>query len=298
MLKRITWGDRVFYVFNYIILTVFAIIIIVPLWTVLMTSFVSEAEIMRRGVFILIPEEFSLITYKLMLGPQSLIYGAYKNTFFLVIVGTAVNLVMTILLAYGLSKRDLKGRTFFLGMIFVTMLFGGGMVPNFMLVKHLGLLNSLWALIIPGMIGSYNMLLMRNFFYAIPTSLEEAAQLDGANPLQILVRVVLPLSIPSIATIGLFYAVGHWNQWFGTVLYITDAKKFPMQNVLRNIVASASASSIKDIDPSVYDAMYINPPTEAIKATAIVIGTVPILLVYPFIQKYFVKGVMIGSIKG
>jgi putative aldouronate transport system permease protein len=162
----------------------------------------------------------------------------------------------------------------------------------------LNLLDSRWALVLPGLIGTWNMFIMRNFFYAIPTSLEEAAMLDGANPYQTLVWVVLPISMPVIATISLFYAVGHWNAWFGAVLYINDNTKLPMQNILRNIVASSSASSLQDVDQHVYDTMQAKPPSQAIKSAVIIIGTLPILVVYPFIQKYFVKGVMVGSIKG
>jgi len=298
MLKRVTRGERIFNFVNIIILGILTLIVILPLWSVVMNSFVSEAEIARRGVFIMIPEEWNLGAYKLLLGSRSNIYNAYMNTLFVVIVGTTLNMVMTIMLAYGLSKKQLKGRKFFTGMIFFTMLFGGGMVPSYMLIKYLNLLDSRWALVLPGLIGTWNMFIMRNFFYAIPTSLEEAAMLDGANPYQTLVWVVLPISMPVIATISLFYAVGHWNAWFGAVLYINDNTKLPMQNILRNIVASSSASSLQDVDQHVYDTMQAKPPSQAIKSAVIIIGTLPILVVYPFIQKYFVKGVMVGSIKG
>ncbi|MDL2233101.1 carbohydrate ABC transporter permease [Ruminococcaceae bacterium OttesenSCG-928-L11] len=297
-LKRITRGEWIFRIVNTIVLIGFSLIILIPLWTVVMNSFVSQAEIMRRGVFIFIPEEWNLDAYRLLLGKGSNVYRAYLNTFFIVTVGTALNLVFTITLAYGLSKRYLKGRVFFTGMIFFTMLFNGGMVPNYILVKSLGLLDSLWAVIMPGLVSTWNMFIMRNFFYAIPDSLEEAAFLDGANPIQVLVKIILPLSLPSIATIGLFYAVGHWNSWFGAMLYINTNTRLPMQNILRNIVATTSAAALQDVDTALFETMQSPPPSQAMKAATIIVGTVPILVVYPFIQKYFVKGVMVGSIKG
>ena len=176
------------------------------------------------------------------------------------------------------------------------MIFGGGMVPTYMVVKWTGLMNSLWALIVPSLINTWNMFMMRNFFYAIPESMIESAQLDGANPLQVLTRIVLPCSLASIATIGLFYAVGHWNAWFDAVLYLTDNKLLPMQNILRNIVSSANLS---DLDATaMMSADYVKPPAESLKSATIIVSTVPILIVYPFIQKYFVRGVMVGSVKG
>ena len=207
-----------------------------------------------------------------------------------------LNLMFTIALAYPLAKRDLKGRTFFNAVVFFTMIFGGGMVPTYMVVKWTGLMNSLWALIVPSLINTWNMFMMRNFFYAIPESMIESAQLDGANPLQVLTRIVLPCSLASIATIGLFYAVGHWNAWFDAVLYLTDNKLLPMQNILRNIVSSANLS---DLDATaMMSADYVKPPAESLKSATIIVSTVPILIVYPFIQKYFVRGVMVGSVKG
>ena len=261
-----------------------------------MNSFVSEAEIARRGAFILIPEQWDLTSYRTLWSSRQNLIRAYGNTLFRVIVGTVMNLIFTIALAYPLSKRDLKGRTFFNALVFFTMIFSGGMVPTYMVVKATGLIDSPWALIVPSLIGTWNMFMMRNFFYAIPDSLIESAQLDGANNLQILTRIVLPCSMASIATILLFYAVGHWNAWFDAVLYITDNKLLPMQNLLRNIIA---ASNMSDLDAAaMLTADYVRPPAESIKSATIVITTLPILVVYPFIQKYFVKGVMVGSVKG
>ena len=176
------------------------------------------------------------------------------------------------------------------------MFFSGGLIPTFILVKSFNLLDSRWSMIFPGLINTWNLLIMRNFFYAISKSLEEAAIIDGANDMQILTKVVLPLSKASIATIGLFYAVAHWNAWFDAMLYINKTSLLPMQNILRNIITAAS--NIGDLGAEAYNSLDVIPPSQSIRAATIVITTLPILTVYPFIQKYFVKGVMVGSIKG
>lgn len=211
-------------------------------------------------------------------------------------MGTVLNLAVTISLAYGLSKDNLKGKTVITGFVFFTMLFSGGLIPTFILVKGLGLIDSRWSMVLPCLVNTWNLLIMRNFFYAIPKSLEEAAVIDGANDVQILTKVVLPLSKASIATIGLFYAVSHWNAWFDAMLYINKTPLLPMQNILRNIITAAS--SIGDLGAEAYNSLDVVPPSQSIRAATIVITTLPILVVYPFVQKYFVKGVMVGSVKG
>jgi len=295
-LQRKSTGEKVFYVCNYTFMVLFIAAIIIPLLTVIATSFVSEAEILRRGVFIFIPEEFDPGAYKLLWGSRENIIRAYRNTLIRVIGGTAVNLFCTITLAFGLSRRDLKGRTVITALIFFTMIFNGGMIPTYLTVKYIGIMNSLWSLILPVACNTWNLLIMRNFFYQIPKELEEAAYIDGARVRTILLRIILPLSIPSIATIGLFYAVSHWNAWFDAVLYVNDRKLLPMQNILRNIVASAN--SFDDLDSQTLADLDATPPAQSTKSAVIIISTLPILVVYPFIQKYFVKGVMVGSIKG
>lgn len=289
-------GDKIFYVIDYILLIAFSVCVVLPIFCVVMNSFVSEAEIARRGAFIIIPEQWDFTSYQMLWSSRTNIIRAYGNTLFRVVVGTALNLAFTIALAYPLAKRNLRGRTFFNAIVFFTMIFGGGMVPTYMVVKWTGVINSRFALILPSLIGTWNMFMMRNFFYAIPESMIESAQLDGASPFAVLTKIVLPCSLASIATIGLFYAVGHWNAWFDALLYITDTKLLPMQNILRNIV---SAATLSDLDASsMMAADYVQPPAESIKSATIVISTLPILVVYPFIQKYFVRGVMVGSVKG
>jgi putative aldouronate transport system permease protein len=237
-----------------------------------------------------------------VLGSGSIIFNAYRQTITRVVAGTFLNLAFTFPLAYVLAKRDLYGRNAITTYIFITMLFGGGLVPNFILVEKLGMLDSLWALIIPGLINPWWMLIMRNFIMgAIPYELQEAAIVDGASPLQILLRIILPLSKPIIATIGLWYAVSHWNAWFDALIYLFDPKKMPLQPILRGILMQGAGTYTEYGDFSrqaIEDALIEAPPAESLRSAMIIVSTVPILLVYPFIQKYFVKGVMVGGIKG
>ncbi len=291
---RIKDSNPVLTVFIYSALVLLTLIFIIPFWIVLVSSFISEAESARRGMFILFPEKLDLSAYKLLLNEGSVIYTAYGVTLFVTIVGTLVNLVMTVTLAYGLAQSSMPGVKFFTALVFFTMLFSGGLVPSFLLINSLGLMDKLAVLIVPGMVSAWNMFLMRNFFYGIPKSLEEAALIDGANPVRILLSVVLPLSMPAIVTIGLFYAVGHWNDWFTANIYLNTISKLPVQNVMRRIVLNNDIKNLGDLSFGMSE----RPPmAETIKAAAMVIGTVPIMLVYPFLQKFFIKGVTVGSVK-
>lgn len=296
MFKRMTLSDKIFHICNTLFLILFSAIIILPIFCVVMNSFVSQAEITRRGMFIFIPEEWDFNAYRMLWGSRANIFRAYGNTFWRVIVGTSLNMIFTIALAYPLSKRDLKGRTVINAIVFFTMLFSGGMVPTYLVIKFTGLLNTRWALVIPSLVNTWNMFMMRNFFYGIPDSLEESAKLDGANNWQVLTRIVLPCSTASMATIALFYAVGHWNAWFDATLYLTNSKLLPMQNILRNIITAATMDDLDAATLAMSD--YVQPPTESIKSATIIVSTLPILVVYPFVQKYFVKGAMVGSVKG
>lgn len=295
-MKKKMSGENIFQIFDVVIMCIFMFLVIIPVFTVLMTSFVSEAEIARRGTFIIIPEKFDFSAYEMLFASGKNIIRAYGNTLFRVIIGTILNLLITISLAYGLSRQNLKGKTLITAFIFFTMLFSGGLIPTFILVKALNLIDSRWAMVLPCLVNTWNLLIMRNFFFAIPQSLEEAAVIDGANDVQILAKIVLPLSKASIATIGLFYAVSHWNAWFDAMIYINKTELLPMQNILRNIITSAS--SVGDLGAEAYNSLDVIPPSQSIRAATIVVTTVPILVVYPFIQKYFVKGVMVGSVKG
>jgi putative aldouronate transport system permease protein len=290
---KLSRGERIFEFFNYAFLILLAVIFILPLLNVLVNSFISEAEYARRGNFILIPEQPVLSAYQFLLGRGSVVVNAYFITLFRVSVGTALNLLFTASLAYVLARRDLPGRTLLTLFVFITMVFSGGLIPTFILVDTLGLIDSPWVLIIPGLINPWFMLIMRNFFMALPQELEEAAIVDGAGPATILFRIVLPLSLPSIATIGLFYAVAHWNAWFDAAIYLKDIHRMPVQVILRSILQQALMN-----DPEAFINIQVMPPTVAIQSAMVVISTVPILVVYPFLQKYFVKGALVGSIKG
>lgn len=294
--KNKSIGEKITLIIIYMVLFALVLVILFPLINVVSTSFISTAEKSRRGGFILIPEQFDFTAYELILGKGSNIWNGYKNTIFVVGIGTLLNMVFTIPMAYALANKNLKGRGIINGMVVFTMLFSGGMIPNYILINELGLLNSRWSLIFPGLISAWNMIILRNFFSAIPESLKEAACLDGANEWCILTRIVLPLSKASLATITLFYAVGRWNSWFNAYMYINDPKLLPVQNILRNILASSSAMA--DVDPTLYAELESMPSSSAVQSATIIVATVPILLVYPFIQKYFVKGVMVGSVKG
>lgn len=287
--RRIDW----FPIVNYTVLILLSISFIAPFLNLTATSLVSEEERFRRGMFILIPEHVDWYAYKILLREGSHVYSAYAVTLLRTVVGTFLNLFFTTTLAYGLAKRGMPFRNGISMFVFFTMIFNGGMIPTYLVVVNIGLRDSFWALILPGLINAYNFFIMRTFFLAIPQELEESAFMDGASPLVILWRVIIPLSLPSIATVGLFYAVAHWNAWFDAIIYLKDNTKYPIQVVLRNLLTT---STLDDQPQS-----YVNgrmPPVETLKAAMIIIATLPILIVYPFIQKYFVKGTMIGAVKG
>ena len=284
-------GERIFAPFNYGVLMLVSVLFLVPFLLVLASSLVGEQELQERGVFVLIPRQLDFSAYGYLLSSGSIVLNAYRVTVLRIVLGTAANLVVTAALAYGLSKRALPGVTAITALLFFTMLFSGGLIPTFLVVKATGLIDNLGALIVP--VSTWNLLIMRNFFYQIPQSLEESAEIDGASPLRILVSVVVPLSAPSFATIGLFYAVAHWNAWFDAAIYINSVAKLPVQNILRALViAGTDVDSIQDIDVEHL------PPAQTIRYAMIIISTLPIVCIYPFIQRYFVKGIQIGAVKG
>lgn len=290
-----TIGEKIFDKFNVIGMILMVLIFLVPFLTVLSTSFVGNEEAAVRGAYQLIPKKLDFTCYQVLLSAGSAIYGAYGVTLFRTIFGTAFSLWLTVMLSYGLSKKSLPFRkpiTFF---VFVPMIFSGGLVPTYLLVYSVGIYNTIWALILPCAVSVWNTILMRNFFSQIPDSLEESAKIDGASTLCVLFRIILPLSLPSIATIGLFYAVAQWNSWFDAALYINKSNLYPLQLILRNIVMAMSSA---DVNNAALNSLTDTPPSESMKCAAIIVTTLPIMCVYPFIQKYFVKGVMVGSVKG
>ena len=273
----------------YTILILVAVVTIVPLMRVVTLSMAPPEVVTQYGIN-LIPTKFSWDGYKKDL-EYSLIWTGYQNTVLRVAVGTVLNLFLVIIGAFPLSKKYLPNQKFWTVIIIITMYFSGGMIPSYILItKYLGLNNSFWSLILPTAVSAYNLIVVRNFFAQIPESLEESARLDGAGDWMVLFRIIVPLSKPVLATVALWCVVSHWNSWFDCLLYIQSQKKFVLQLVLRQILLEG-----QNIDTST-TAVYVN--TETMKMATIVVSTLPVLCIYPFLQKYFVQGVMIGAVKG
>ena len=285
-------GSKVFTVINIAVLLLFTVITFYPMYYIAITS-VSNGMLVMQGKVNLYPIGLTLDSYKsIMADPQ--LFRSLWNSVLYTVLGTVINLIMSCLCAFPLSRRTFSGRNFFTGMIVFTMFFGGGMIPTFLVIKGLGLLDSLWALMIPGAISTWNLIIIKNFFQGIPAELEEAAKIDGAGDLRVLLQIVLPLSKPMLATFALFYAVGYWNSYTSALLYINDMKKWTLQIMLRQIIMLSNGA----IDGSEFDETATRPPSESIQMAVIVFGTLPILCVYPFLQKHFTKGVLVGAIKG
>lgn len=283
-------------VYDYIImiiLVLLSLIMLYPFWHEMMYSLSDPVEAATGGIF-LWPRGFNLKAYWSVLRNKS-VWTGFRVSVIVTLIGTVVGVLLSAMLAYALSKKNMPGRNLFVGMIFFTMLFGGGMIPNYLLVKELKLIDTYGALILPGLLSAWNIFIMKNSFAGIPLSIEESAKIDGANDITIFFRIILPLSKAVLATIALFTAVGYWNDYFSTILYIVDKDRWSLQAVLREILSNAqSAMSSSGISVRAEDAI----SSETVKAATVMVATVPILLVYPFVQKYFIKGVMIGSVKG
>ncbi len=291
---RQSFFSRAFDFINIVLLFVVAAVTVIPFIYILAGSLSDPAELLKKG-FILFPTKFSLAAYKYIFSADTIL-NSLRVTIFITLMGTFVNLVFTSLTAYGLSRRGVDGRRVFMFMIVFSMLFSGGMIPTFLVVKELGMIDSYAALFIPSAISGFNLIVMKNFFQAIPYELEESARIDGCNDIGILFRIVLPLSMPALATFSLFYSVGHWNTFFGAIMYINDSSKWPIQVILRQLVILNQSNGIGD--SSAFEKDYVLPPPETIKMAVIIVSTLPIMLVYPFLQKHFAKGVLLGSVKG
>ena len=293
MLSR---GDRWVVWISYILIGLLTVITVLPFINIVALSFSSEKAVISGKVG-LWPIEFTTFTYhRVFVGSQ--LMNAMRNTILLMLVGVAINMVMTVLAAYPLSKKDLRGRPLFLLMIIITMLFGAGMIPHYLLMKELGLLNSYWGLWLSGALSTYNMIVLKTFFQTIPESLTESAEIDGCSEFRMLLQIILPLSLAPLATIALFYAVGWWNSYFNVMLYMTSSSKMTLQVRLRDLVTMVDDDINAIVSSSSEEVRKYRIAAQSIKASSIVISTLPILVVYPFLQRYFVKGVMIGSIKG
>ncbi|HZG86538.1 carbohydrate ABC transporter permease [Paenibacillus sp.] len=291
MVQDKTLPSRLFDIVNYAMLAVIGIVTVLPFVHVIAGSFTTSAE-MAVKKFILIPTIYSLDAYKYIFSTNK-IFIAMATSTGVTVLGTAFSMLLTALLGYALARRDLDGRRIIMFLVVFTMLFNGGLIPTFLVVRELGLIDTYASLVVPIAVNAFNLIILKNFFQNIPEGLEESAKIDGCNDFGILFRVVLPLSLPAIATISLFYAVTYWNTYLNAILYLNDPGKWPIQVLLRQIVILASGL---DSDASLDSE--VPPPDQAVKMAVIVVATLPILLVYPFLQKHFAKGALLGSIKG
>lgn len=296
------------YSFNYVILGLIFIIVIVPLLFIISNS-ISDYRAIYAGKVWIWPVDITLASYKLAFQLPDL-WRAYANTIYYMVLGTVINVVMTILAAYPLSRKDFKARKPVIFLFAFTMYFSGGMIPSYILVRQLHLINTVWAITIPGAISVWNLIIMRTFFmFTIPDELFEAAKLDGCSDFRFLVKVVIPLSGAIIAVMALFYGVGHWNSYFGPLMYLNDNSKYPLQIVLRKMLlpdlggswnqrsVNITQSMVNSLVTATSDAV-LQQFQETIKYALIVLSSLPVLIIYPFVQKYFVKGIMVGSLKG
>ena len=293
--KMNSYSDKIFDVVNMLLMVVLVVVFAWPLWFVLISSFSDPFEV-TMGNVLLFPKGLMLDSYKAMMKYSQILTG-YANSLYYTVVGTGINMVLSICCAYPISRKDFPLRKPLLLMFLFTMYFSGGMIPTYLVVKQVGILNTRWAMMLPGAISVYNCLVMRNYFMnSIPGELEEAAVLDGANAAQYLQKVVLPLSKPVLAVIGLYYAVGHWNAYYAALLYLQDLDLYPLQSILRNIMSATQMINDPSLSAEEIDAMVRLEMT--MKYSVIVAAAFPMLCLYPFIQKYFVKGVMVGAVKG
>jgi putative aldouronate transport system permease protein len=297
MVKKLRFGDSdsVFDAANWILLTVVLAIVAYPLLFVLSASF-SDPIAVLQGKVRLWPKGFTINSYLRVFGNSDILSG-YRNTILYTLVGTCLNVVLTIAGAYPLSRKDLVGRNALMLLFTFTMFFSGGLIPSYLLIKNLGMINSFWVMVVPGAVSMYNLIIARTYFQNnIPLELQESAVLDGCSNMGILTKIVLPLSMPIIAVVTLFYGVAHWNAFFNALIYLTDQGKYPLQLVLRSIIVQNEVSGMMETaSESLADQQMLG---ETIKYAVIVVASLPVLLLYPYLQRYFVRGIMVGALKG
>lgn len=287
---RVPLGERIFYVVDDILMILLCVIILVPLVHVVAGSFSEGTKYMAHTGLLLWPLDFTLEAYQAVIQNPN-IWTGYVNTLFIVTVGTALDLLFTLVAAYVLSRNGYMLKRFFNLLVVFSMYFSGGMIPRFLVIRNVGLYNSIWALIIPTLVNVFNLVIVRTAMTGVPASLEESAQLDGAGHLTVLFRIITPLIKPTVAVICLYYAVAHWNSWFDAMLFVKKRAMYPLQLILREIIVQNDLSASSSGDEAYF-------MSETIQFATIVVATLPILCVYPFIQKYFVKGIMVGAVKG
>lgn len=288
-------SNRTLMLVCYLCIAVFAILCLFPFALMITSSFMTEREIVAEG-YKLFPKNWSMSAYRYLLDNPTKLLSAYRVTITITIVGTAIGLFIMSMAGYVLNRKDFKYRNFFSFFIYFTTLFSGGLVPTYILyVRYLNLKDNIWALILPGLVSAWSIFLMRNFMKSIPDELYESATMDGAGPFKIYIRVFMPLALPSLATIGLFLALGYWNEWYNASLYIDTATKYPLQYFLQKMVNQTSIDSLTSLG-HVIDAASV--PTQSVKMATAVLATGPIILLYPFVQRFFVSGLTVGSVKG
>ena len=287
-------AEQAFNIFNIILMFVLMVVTLYPLLYVLFASLSDASKLMQHSGLLFKPLGLNLSSYKIVIQDRQILSG-YMNTIIVVVAGVLISMVLTILGAYTLSRKNLYWGKMISMIVIIPMFFSGGLIPFYLLVKNLGMLDSLWAHILPTALSTYNMMIMRTALAGVPKALEEAAEIDGANPLVVLFRILIPLTIPTIAVLILYYAVANWNSWFNAMLFLPKAKeKWPLQLVLRNLLIQ---NQTDDLTSGVAAADKFSV-SETIKYATIIVSTLPILCLYPFLQKYFLKGVMVGSVKG
>ncbi|CAG7638430.1 carbohydrate ABC transporter permease [Paenibacillus allorhizosphaerae] len=287
-MHRTGTAGKLFDSFNYVLLALLALITLYPFWDTLIVSIIPLDEYLNASIH-LIPKSITFGSYQYLFSMKEL-WNSYGVTIFVTVVGTAINMLLTVMAAYALSRTELKGYRVIMFLIVFTMMFSGGVIPTYLIVKNLGMMNTVWALIIPSAINTYNLIIMRNFFSSLPDGLIDAARIDGCNDVGVLFKIVVPLSMPAISTITLFYAVSRWNEFFNAVFFISDKNLWPLQLFLRSMLFENESSYSGG-----GDSLFLLGPS--IKMATVMAATIPVMLVYPFFQKYFVNGVMIGGVK-
>lgn len=288
-------GDRLFDIINYFLLAIVLTIVLYPLIFVAVASISNPAAVVKGEVWLL-PKDINFTGYEKVFANKEILNG-YMNTILYTVVGTIVNVGMTILAAYPLSRKDFRGRNIFTALFVFTMFFSGGLIPTYLIVKDLGMTNTMWALIIPNAVAVWNIIIMRTFFQqSIPFEIQESAQMDGCGNFKILLRIILPLSMPILAVMTLFYSVAHWNSFFSALIYLTERDKYPLQLFLREILIQSNMQDM--IQTSEESLAKTIMEAESIKYALVIVANLPILMLYPFLQRYFVKGMVIGAIKG
>lgn len=292
-------SDRIFQSCVYLFLIMALVIVLYPLIYIISAS-ISDPQTVNSGEMLLFPKGITFEGYKTIFENES-IWRGYANTIFYTVLGTSINLILTIPCAYALSRNDFTGKKFFTKFMIVTMFLSGGLIPTYLIVKNLGMINTIWAMVIPNAASVYNIVVTRTFFQStIPRELEEAATIDGCSDFKMFIKVILPISLPIIAVMALFYGVGHWNGYFNALIYLSDRAMYPLQMVLREIlVLQDLASNGTGMNSSMAEFMHSKQQlVQVIQYGVMIVSTLPVIVVYPFLQKYFVKGMMVGSVKG